>query len=61
MLPKRIIAPQVRKSFALKDMEKQLIVEVLQLAGGNHKRSCELIGYGSVNTLKKKMREYEVR
>lgn len=47
-------------SFLLRDVEKDLIERALKAFDYNNTKVCEAIGYGSVNTLKKKIDEYGI-
>lgn len=47
-------------SFNWKEVERNLIVRALEFHKGKQSRACKALGYGSINTLKKKMGEYGV-
>jgi transcriptional regulator with PAS, ATPase and Fis domain len=61
-LPKKLLEKPAKssRSFQWQEIEKDLIVRALDFYQGNQAKTCKAIGYGSVNTLKKKMKEYEV-
>lgn len=59
-LPKRMIQQKELHSLCWKDVEKAHIERVLKLCQYNQSKACKLIGYGSINTLKKKIEEYGI-
>jgi transcriptional regulator with PAS, ATPase and Fis domain len=61
-VPRRLSqkSTQSSDSFHWKDTEKNLIVRALDFHKGNQRRACKALGYGSINTLRKKMGEYGV-
>jgi DNA-binding NtrC family response regulator len=61
-LPNRIKHPAKKASqtFDWKTHEKDLIIRTIEFHNGNQSKSCKALGYGSINTLKKKVEEYEI-
>lgn len=59
-LPKRMIQQKELHSLYWKDVEKTHIERVLKMCDYNQSKACKLIGYGSINTLKKKIEEYAI-
>ncbi|MCB0669878.1 MAG: sigma-54-dependent Fis family transcriptional regulator [Saprospiraceae bacterium] len=59
-LPTRILHPPLEDSLLWKDVEKSHIQKVLQKNNYNQNRTCDDIGYGSINTLRKKIEEYGI-
>jgi transcriptional regulator with PAS, ATPase and Fis domain len=61
-LPKRFTKKTVNKtlSFNWQETEKDLIIRALDFYKGNQNKTYKALGYGSVNTLKSKVKEYEV-
>ena len=59
-LPDRIKNVPEEKSLHWKDVEKMHIRKVLKLFNGNQNKTKEAIGYGSINTLKNKLEEYDI-
>lgn len=57
-LPKRLVDPPSTDSLLWRDVEKVHIQKVLDLTSGNQNKAKELLGYGSINTLKNKLKEY---
>ena len=57
-LPKRILQAKEKDSLHWKDVEKKHIIRVLKIHQGNLTRTGKAIGYGSINTTKKKIKEY---
>lgn len=63
-IPRRLkTAPQTTEennSLKWRDIEKQHIEKVLNIYNGNQRQAWMALGYGSLNTFKKKIREYEI-
>ncbi|MEI7584644.1 sigma 54-interacting transcriptional regulator [Runella sp.] len=61
-LPQKLLqkSSKLSASFQWDEVEKDLIVRALDFYQGNQAKTCKAIGYGSINTLKKKMRAYGV-
>jgi transcriptional regulator with PAS, ATPase and Fis domain len=59
-LPDRIVKPESQNSMKWMDVEKELIAKVLNMMKGNQNRTSKILGYGSINTLRKKIKEYEI-
>ena len=47
-------------TFKWKEVEKELIIKTLKFYKSNQSKTNEAIGYGSINTLRSKMKEYEI-
>ncbi len=59
-LPKRLLQQKEKHSLRWQDVEKVHIERVLKICSYNQSRACKLIGYRSINTLKKKIEEYNI-
>jgi transcriptional regulator with PAS, ATPase and Fis domain len=59
-IPLRLKTTEPEVSLRWIDAEKLHILKVLKHFHGNKSRSCEAMGYGSINTLVKKMRIYGI-
>lgn len=59
-LPERVFNVPEDISFKWEDVEKAHIQRVLNYYKGNQRQTCMALGYGSINTLKKKMTEYDI-
>lgn len=59
-LPTRIKYNDTDNSLNWRNVEKQHIIKVLKLFNGNQRQAWLALGYGSLNTLKKKIKEYEI-
>ena len=59
-LPLRIRKVETALSLHWKDAEREHIRKVLEHFNGNKRKSCFALGYGSPNTLVKKIREYGI-
>jgi DNA-binding NtrC family response regulator len=59
-LPARILHPPLEDSLLWKDVEKSHIQKVLRKNNYHQNRTCDDIGYGSINTLRKKIEEYGI-
>jgi DNA-binding NtrC family response regulator len=59
-LPMRLQKPVVENSLRWQDVEKVHIQKVMRMTNGNKKKACELLGYGSINTLQSRLRLYEL-
>jgi len=59
-LPMRIQKPTAEFSLRWQDVEKVLIEKVMRLTNGNKRQACDLLGYGSINTLQKKLKLYNL-
>ena len=57
-LPDRIIHQEESISLNWKDVEKMHIAKVLKIYDGIQRQACFALGYKSINTLKKKIKEY---
>lgn len=57
-LPERFLKAAPNESLRWKDVEKAHLQMVLQLVNGNKRKAVQLLGYGSMNTLVAKMKEY---
>jgi len=57
-LPMRIQKPAAELSLRWQDVEKGHIEKVMRLTNGNKRQACDLLGYGSINTLQKKLQIY---
>ncbi|MDB5032649.1 sigma-54 dependent transcriptional regulator [Mucilaginibacter sp.] len=57
-LPERILKPDSQNSMKWMDVEKELIAKVLIIAKGNQNQASKVLGYGSINTLRNKIKEY---
>ncbi|WP_183576111.1 sigma 54-interacting transcriptional regulator [Mucilaginibacter sp. X5P1] len=57
-LPERIRKPRAAHSLKWTDVEKLHIEKVMQLANGNKSQALKWLGYGSINTLQTKLRNY---
>lgn len=60
-IPSRIQQIPEEESLHWKDAEKAHIKRVLQLKNGNQRQAWLALGYGSLNTLKKKIEEYGIK
>jgi transcriptional regulator with PAS, ATPase and Fis domain len=60
-LPDRLTNLPIEFSLNWRDVEKQHIEKVLKLKKGNQRQAWLALGYGSLNTFKKKLQEYEIR
>lgn len=59
-LPERFHQVPIPESLLWKDVEKLHLQKVLQLTGGNKNKVLKTVGYGSINTLISKMKEYDL-
>ncbi len=59
-LPMRLQQPANDLSLRWQDVEKLHIHKVLRLTKGNKRQALDLLGYGSINTLQKKLKDYEL-
>lgn len=61
-LPQKITQQFLYKAstFKWKEVEKELIIKTLKFYQGNQSKTNEAIGYGSINTLRSKMKDYEI-
>ncbi|MBP6872884.1 MAG: sigma 54-interacting transcriptional regulator [Bacteroidales bacterium] len=59
-LPSRMLNNTEAGSLLWKDIEKGHIEKVLELKKGNKRQSYLALGYGSINTLMKKIKEYNI-
>jgi len=59
-IPARFHSNTEGASLLWRDAEKNHIIKVLNICRGNQRRTWLALGYGSLNTLKKKIREYEI-
>jgi len=59
-LPRRLREVESGSSESWRDVEAQHLRRVYERYGRNKSRTCRVIGYGSINTLKKKLREYGI-
>ena len=59
-LPERFLQVHEEISLKWKDVEKQHIIKVLKLKKGNKRQANMALGYGSINTLNKKIKEYNI-
>lgn len=59
-IPQRLLNIPEEISLKWKDVEKQHIERVLNLSKGNQRQAFLTLGYGSINTLKKKIKEYKI-
>lgn len=59
-LPNRIKDVPPDFSFLWKDAEKVHIIKVLKYFNGNKRKTCMAMGYKSINTLNKKLLEYNI-
>lgn len=59
-LPSRMQDFNDENSLSWKNAEKSHIRKVLSLCKGNQRRAWQLLEYGSLNTFKKKLKEYEL-
>jgi transcriptional regulator with PAS, ATPase and Fis domain len=57
-LSERFFRASTNESLRWKDVEKAHLQMVLQLVNGNKRKAVQLLGYGSMNTLVAKMKEY---
>ena len=60
-LPERLKHLEEDISLNWKDVEKRHIAKVLKICNGIQLQACHTIGYKSINTLKKKMKEYGLK
>lgn len=59
-LPSRFKSPSGEGSLKWEDVEKAHIEKVLKLKKGNQRQAWLALGYGSINTLRKKISEYNI-
>lgn len=59
-LPQRLLDVPEDVSLKWQDVEKLHIEKVLSFFKGNQRQALLALGYGSINTLKKKMKEYKI-
>jgi transcriptional regulator with PAS, ATPase and Fis domain len=61
-LPKKLSTKSGSKesTFKWKEVEKDLIAKALTFYKGNQTKANEALGYGSINTFRSKVREYEI-
>jgi DNA-binding NtrC family response regulator len=59
-LPRRFQQEQVIASESWREVEAHHLSQIYQRYGRNKSRTCRALGYGSINTLKKKLREYGI-
>jgi DNA-binding NtrC family response regulator len=60
-LPSRLNVEEAENPLTIAHVEKELIKKVLQIKKGNQAQTQIAIGYGSINTLKKKIIEYKIK
>lgn len=60
-LPSFIHKPRLEASLRWEDAEKAHIQKVLHITEGNQERAKELLGYGSINTLRSRIKEYRIK
>ncbi|GAB3026514.1 sigma 54-interacting transcriptional regulator [Spirosoma pulveris] len=62
-LPKRMLQMTTDEieTFEWQKHEKQLIERTLHHFNGNQAKACQALGYGSINTLKKKLTDYGIQ
>jgi len=59
-LPERILKPGSQSSMKWMDVEKELIEKVLTMVKGNQNQAFKILGYGAINTLRNKIKEYRL-
>jgi len=59
-LPARFKEVPKGKSLRWEDAEKEHIEFVLKLKKGNQRQAWQALGYGSINTLRKKIKGYNI-
>ncbi len=59
-IPVRFTEASAGNSLSWYEVEKQHISKVLSLCKNNQRRAWQILGYGSLNTLKKKIKDYEI-
>lgn len=59
-IPDEIKVNEDKSPLTIDFVEKELINKVLKIKKGNQLQTQQTIGYGSINTLKKKMKEYKI-
>jgi transcriptional regulator with PAS, ATPase and Fis domain len=59
-IPSRFRESRIEKSLKWTDFEKSQIEKVLKLKRGNKRQACLALGYKSINTLVKKIKEYDI-
>jgi len=59
-LPQRIIIEESDNPLTIAYIEKEHIKRVLRLKKGNQAQTQLALGFGSINTLKKKIAEYKI-
>lgn len=61
-LPQKITQKSnyITTTFKWKEVEKELIIKTLKFYKGNQSKTNEAIGYGSINTLRSRMKEYGI-
>jgi transcriptional regulator with PAS, ATPase and Fis domain len=60
-IPERMKSPPLSESLSWRDVEKQHIEKVLRLKNGNQRQACIALGYKSINTLRKKISDYDLQ
>jgi transcriptional regulator with PAS, ATPase and Fis domain len=60
-LPKRIFESHPTKPLKWKDVERDHIEYILKLNNNNQSQALKVLGYGSINTLKNKIKEYRIK
>lgn len=60
LLPKRMKEQMTTDSLKWEEIEKSHIERVLKINHNNQKKTCEMIGYGSINTLRSKIDRYKI-
>jgi len=59
-LPQRILHPNSATSLKWSDVERENIVKVLEMVNGNQNQALRILDYGSINTLRKKIKDYDI-
>jgi transcriptional regulator with PAS, ATPase and Fis domain len=59
-LPERVRRPSPEGSMKWMDVEKEHIRKVLNTVSGNQNQALKILGYGAINTLRNKIREYSI-
>lgn len=59
-LPVRVTENDSEAPLSWKACERRHINKILNLCHGNQRRAWQILGYGSLNTLKKKLKEYDI-
>ena len=56
----KMIETKQSDSLNWKDVERDLICRVLEKKNGNQAQALKVLGYGSINTLKEKIKRYNI-